>query len=148
MANTEQNADTGAKVIHIGQNTRSEIVSKSLSKGGGISTYRGLVDILPTAHGAISRVQCDALMLDSISKSNTIPVMRVRTPDATVAHEASAGRLSEDACFFLQSRGLGEDGAKTLIVNGFLNPIVRELPLEYATEMNILIRMEMEGSIG
>ncbi len=147
VANAGQHTDTGAKVIHIGRDTRSRVLSKSLSKAGGISLYRGLLDIKPTAENAVSEVQCDGLLLDDISQNNAYPDIRVQNATATVAHEATAGRLSEEILFYLQSRGLSELQARTMIVNGFLSPIVSELPLEYAAEMNILIAMEMEESV-
>ncbi|MCH2188264.1 Fe-S cluster assembly protein SufB [Candidatus Gracilibacteria bacterium] len=145
FANTGQNQDTGAKVIHIGKNTSSNILSKSLSKGGGISTYRGLVDIKPGATGSVSKIDCDALLLDSDSASDTIPDIRVGNADSIVGHEASAGKVDEAHIFYLTSRGIPEDQAKAMIVNGFLSPIMKELPLEYASEMNVLVSMEMEG---
>ena len=113
-----------------------------------MSVYRGLLDISATAERSVATVACDALILDTLSRSDTFPDIRVRCETATVAHEASAGRIDEDTLFYLQSRGISESEARTLIVNGFLSPIVRELPLEYAAEMNILISMEMEGSVG
>lgn len=148
FANAGQNQDTGAKVIHIGKNTASTIISKSISKAGGKNTYRGLVDIKPCAVGSVSKIDCDGLILDGISTSDTIPDIRVWNTSSIVAHEASAGKINEDDLFYLESRGISEDQAKGMIVNGFINPIVKELPLEYASELNILISMEMEGSIG
>jgi Fe-S cluster assembly protein SufB len=145
FANSGQETDTGAKVIHIGKNTSSEVISKSLSKNGGISIYRGLIDIKKSATGAVSKVDCDGLILDAISRSDTIPDIRVATDDALVAHEASVGKISEEELFYLMSRGIPEDAAKTLIVRGFVSPLMKELPLEYAAEMNVLIAMEMEG---
>ena len=145
FANAGQQTDTGAKVIHIGQNTSSEVISKSLSKNGGVSIYRGLIDIKKSAVGAVSKVDCDGLILDSISRSDTIPDIRVATDDALVAHEASVGKIGEEELFYLMSRGIPEDEAKTLIVRGFVSPLMKELPLEYAAEMNVLIAMEMEG---
>ena len=145
FANAGQKTDTGAKVIHIGKNTSSEVVSKSLSKNGGISIYRGLIDIKKSATGAVSKVDCDGLILDSISRSDTIPDIRVATDDALIAHEASVGKISEEELFYLMSRGIPENEAKTLIVRGFVSPLMKELPLEYAAEMNVLIAMEMEG---
>lgn len=145
FANAGQNTDTGAKVIHIGKNTSSEVVSKSLSKNGWISVYRGLLDIKKSATGAVAKIDCDGLLLDSLSRSDTIPDIRVATDDALVAHEASVGKINEDVLFYLQSHGIPEDEAKTLIVRGFVSPLMKELPLEYAAEMNILIGMEMEG---
>lgn len=148
FANTGQNQDTGAKVIHIGKNTSSSIVSKSISKGGGLSTYRWLIDIKAGATGSVTHIECDALLLDDQSGSDTIPDIRCGNTESIVAHEASAGKINEDDLFYLQSRGIGEEEAAAMIVNGFISPIVKELPLEYASEMNVLISMEMEGSIG
>ncbi len=145
FANAGQVADTGAKIIHIGERTTSEVISKSLSKAGGVSHYRGLVDIKPSAKGAVSQVTCDGLLLDGISRSDTIPDIRVGTPDSLVAQEASVGKISEETLAYLKSRGLEESAARQMIVNGFLAPIVSELPLEYAVEMNILIGMELEN---
>ena len=147
FANTGQNTDTGAKVIHIGKNTSSEVASKSLSKGGGINTYRWLIDIKKSALGAVSNVDCDGLILDAFSRSDTIPDIRVATPDAVVAHEASVGKINEDTLFYLMSRGMTEEEARTMIVRGFVSPLMKELPLEYAAEMNVLIAMEMEGGL-
>ncbi len=121
------------------------MVSKSLSKNGGISIYRGLINIKKSATGAVSKVDCDGLILDSISRSDTIPDIRVATDDALIAHEASVGKISEEELFYLMSRGIPENEAKTLIVRGFVSPLMKELPLEYAAEMNVLIAMEMEG---
>ena len=148
FANAGQNQDTGAKVIHIGKNTSSSIVSKSISKAWGLSTYRWLVDIKAGATWAVSKIECDALLLDNISGSDTIPDIRVDNTESIVAHEASAGKINEDDLFYLQSRGISEEEAAAMIVNWFISPIVKELPLEYASEMNVLISMEMEGSIG
>lgn len=148
FANEGQNQDTWAKVIHIWKNTSSNIVSKSISKAGWISTYRGLVDIKPGATGSVSKIECDALLLDNKSVSDTIPDIRVWNADSIVAHEASAGKINEADLFYLQSRGISEEEAQGMIVNGFLSPIMKELPLEYASEMNVLISMEFEGSIG
>jgi Fe-S cluster assembly protein SufB len=145
VASAGQNADTGAKVIHLGADTSSEVVSKSISKSGGISTYRGLVRIAPSALRAVAKVDCDGLVLDELSVSNAIPDIRADAADSTVAHEASAGKISEESLFYLQSRGLSETDAKTMVVNGFLAPVMRELPLEYAAELNILVSMEIEG---
>ena len=145
FANAGQQTDTGAKVIHIGKNTSSEVISKSLSKNGGSSIYRGLIDIKKSATGAVSKIDCDGLILDAISRSDTIPDIRVATDDALIAHEASVGKISPEELFYLMSRGIPEDEAKTLIVRGFVSPLMKELPLEYAAEMNVLIAMEMEG---
>lgn len=148
FANDGQVHDTGAKIIHAAPNGRSNIVMKSLSKGGGHSIYRGLLKVMPHATNCISRVECDALILDDESISDTIPVMEIENNDVTIAHEATAGKLNDADIFYLMSRGLGEEEAKTMIVNGFLEPIVKELPLEYAVELNRLIELEMEGSVG
>lgn len=145
LASTGQNQDTGAKVIHIGKNTTSNIITKSISKWGWINTYRWLVDIKKTATWSVSKIDCDALLIDSDSNSYTIPIIKTDNPDSTVAHEASAGRINPDFLFYLQSRWISEDEAKVMIVNGFISPVVKELPLEYASEMNVLIGMEMEG---
>ncbi len=145
FANAGQVADTGAKVVHIGEGTSSNILMKSLSKGWGNSTYRWLIDIKPTALHSTSKIDCDALLLDEFSISDTIPDIRVGNTESVVAHEATAGKINEEDVFYLASRGMNEEGAKKMIVNGFISPIIRELPLEYAAEMNILIGMEMEG---
>ncbi len=144
FANKGQQQDTGAKVIHIGKHTKSNVVMKSLSKSGGRSIYRGMVHINKSAQDAISSVKCDALMLDDISFSDTIPDIVVKNDDVSVAHEASAGKINEEDLFYLTSRGLKEDEAMGIMVNGFVSDIVKELPLEYAVEMNKLIEMEME----
>lgn len=144
FANAGQNTDTGAKVIHIGKNTKSEIVSKSLSKGGGINTYRGLLDIKKSAIGAVSKIDCDGMILDEKSRSDTIPDIRVNNDSSMVAHEASVGSINEETLFYLMSHGMEEDEARTMIVRGFISPLTKELPLEYAAELNTLIAMEME----
>lgn len=143
-----QNQDTGAKVIISGKNCRAGVVSKSLSKDGGVSTYRGLVKIGKSAENAVVNVECDALMLDERSISDTVPQIEVGNPTASVTHEASAGKVSEEVLLYFQSRGLDEDAAKGIVVNGFLDEVVRTLPLEFAAELNRLIELEMEGSVG
>src|SRR3989344_3611655 len=148
FANKEQWQDTGAKVFHLAPHTSSKVTSKSVSKAGGVAVYRGLLRIAPNAHDSTANVQCDALLLDDISRTDTIPDIQVRNNDVTIAHEATVGKLSEETLFYLQSRGIPEDEARAMIVNGFIEPIVRLLPLEYAIEMNRLIELEMEGSIG
>lgn len=148
FANEGQWQDTGAKVLHMAPHTSSNVVSKSVSKGGGVSVYRGLLSIAPNAHDCTASVECDALLLDERSRTDTIPDIRIRNNDVTVAHEATVGKLSDDDLFYLMSRGLPEEQAKAMIVNGFIEPIVRLLPLEYAVEMNRLIELEMEGSVG
>lgn len=147
LASDGQNQDTGAKVIHIGKNTSSNILSKSISKWNGISTYRWLVDIKPSALNSTVNVECDGLLIDEDSVSNAVPDIRVGNAESVVAHEASAGKISEEELFYLQSKGIGEEEAMGMIVNGFVSPIMKELPLEYASEMNVLISMEMEGGI-
>lgn len=148
FANCGQIQDTGAKVIHAAPRTGSKIVMKSLSKGGGHAVYRGLTRILPQAKDSIASVNCDALILDEHSISDTFPDIQVENDDASVAHEAIAGKLNDDDIFYLCSRGLKHAEAESLIVNGFIQPIVKELPLEYAVELNRLIELEMEGSVG
>ncbi len=141
-----QNLDTGARMVHIGKNTSSYINSKSISKDGGISTYRSSIEIQKTAKKAKASVDCASLMLDDISRSDTIPAMDVRTADADVGHEAKIGRISDEAVFYLMSRGISESEARAMIVSGFADPVSKELPLEYAAEMNNLIKLEMEGN--
>lgn len=147
FANTEQIQDTGAKVYHIGENTSSRVIMKSLSKGGGKSIYRGNLNIAKSANSSIAQVECDALILDDISVSDTLPNINSQNESATINHEARVGRLNDDDIFYLNSRGLSTEQAEAMIVNGFINPIVKELPLEYAVEMNRLIEMEMENSV-
>lgn len=148
FANAAQIQDTGAKVIHIGKDSSSTVLTKSISKGGGKNVYRGLLQVNKGATNAKSQVRCDSLLLDDQSVSDTYPTMRINEDDVSIGHEASTGRISEDQLFYLQSRGLNEDEALAMIVNGFIDPIVKELPLEYAVEMNRLIEMEMEKAIG
>ncbi len=143
-----QHQDAGAKVIHAAPDTTSTINAKSLSKDGGRSTYRGLVQVLPGAIGAKSRVVCDALLLDDISRSDTYPTMDIRESDSAIAHEATVTKISEEQLFYLMSRGFSEQEASALIVNGFIDPIIKVLPMEYALEMNRLMEMEMENSVG
>ncbi|MBR6146815.1 MAG: Fe-S cluster assembly protein SufB [Lachnospiraceae bacterium] len=148
FAGSGQNLDTGAKVIHLAPDTSSYINTKSISKGGGVCTFRSLVKIDKNAKGSKTAVSCESLMLDSKSRSDTIPAMDIRTPYADVGHEAQIGKISDEAVFYLMSRGLSEEDAKALIVRGFADNVSKELPLEYAIEMNNLIRLEMKGSIG
>ena len=147
-AGPNQVQDAGAKIFHLASNTTSKIVSKSVSSGGGNSTYRGLIQVSKNAKNARTRIECDALILDEKSISNTFPTMKINNNTAIVEHEASAGKISEEKMFYLQSRGLSEEEAMTLVVSGFIEPIVKELPLEYALELNRLIELEMEGSVG
>ena len=148
FAGAGQNLDTGAKVVHIGKNTSSFMNTRSNSKSGGISTFRSSVVVEKSAKKAKSSVSCQSLMLDSESRSDTIPAMDIRTKDAAVGHEAKIGSISSDAIFYLMSRGMTEEDARALIVSGFADNVSKELPLEYAVEMNNLIRLEMKGSIG
>lgn len=146
FAGEGQNLDTGAKMIHIGKNTSSYMNSKSISKSGGISTFRSSVEVRKSARGSKSSVDCSTLMLDNISRSDTIPVMKVETDDADIGHEAKIGRISDEAVFYIMSRGISEEEARAIIVSGFADDISKELPLEYAVEMNNLIKLEMEGN--
>ena len=148
FAGAGQNLDTGAKVTHIGRNTSSYMNTRSISKSGGISTFRSSVVVAKTAKGAKSSVSCQSLMLDSESRSDTVPAMDIRTRDAFVGHEAKIGSISNDAIFYLMSRGMSEEDARAMIVSGFADNVSKELPVEYAVEMNNLIRLEMKGSIG
>jgi len=148
FAGRGQHQDAGGKIVHASPHTSSLITSKSISKDGGRSTYRGLIKVAKGARGAKSKVVCDALILDQDSRSDTYPVMEIDEADVSIAHEASVSRLEEEQLFYLMSRGLSEVEASTMIVNGFLDPLVRELPMEYAVEMNRLIAFQMEGSVG
>lgn len=143
-----QEQDTGGKMIHLASNTTSVITSKSVSKDGGISTYRGMVKVAPGLHGIRSKVECDALILDEASKSNTYPTMDIKSDDVMIEHEAKVSKISEEELFYLQCRGLDEETAAKMIVAGFIDPLVKELPMEYAVEINRLIDLEMEGSVG
>ncbi|MBD2101856.1 Fe-S cluster assembly protein SufB [Leptolyngbya sp. FACHB-261] len=148
-ASEDQHQDTGAKMVHVAPNTTSRIVSKSISRGSQSRTsYRGLVKVTPEATNARSTVQCDALLLDSESRSDTYPYMEIDNVTANIGHEASVSKISEEKLFYLTSRGLTEEEAMRMVVAGFIEPITRELPMEYAVEMNRLIELEMEGSIG
>ena len=148
FAGKGQNLDTGFKVIHNAPNTSSVVDAKSISKNGGICTYRSLVRINENARNSKCSVSCESLMLDNISKSDTIPVNDVRTDEVQFSHEAKIGKISDKAIFYLMSRGLSEEDAKAMIVRGFAYPISKELPIEYAVEMNNLINLELEGAIG
>ncbi|MDX9779028.1 MAG: Fe-S cluster assembly protein SufB [Patescibacteria group bacterium] len=148
FANEGQIQDTGAKVIHVAKNTGSNIIMKSISKNGGKALYRGLVEVKPGATNAAISVKCDALLLDAISSSDTVPVMKIHDASAAIAHEASAGKINAEDLFYLRSRGLKEEEAAAMIVNGFIEPITKELPLEYSVEMNRMVELEMEGSVG
>ena len=148
FAGAGQNLDTGAKVVHVGKNTSSYMNTRSISKSGGISTFRSSVVVEKSAKHAKSAVSSQSLMLDSESRSDTIPAMDIRTRDAAIGHEAKIGSISNDAVFYLMSRGMSEEDARALIVSGFADNVSKELPVEYAVEMNNLIRLEMKGSIG
>jgi len=143
-----QHQDNGAKMIHLAPETSSLIVSKSVSRDGGRASYRGLVKIAKGAVGAKAKIECDALILDEKSRADTYPVNIVREKDSWVEHEASVSRLSEEKVFYLMSRGMSREAAEAMMVNGFLEPIIKEIPLEYAAEMNRLVSLEMEGSVG
>ena len=148
FAGAGQNLDTGAKVVHVGKNTSSYMNTRSISKSGGISTFRSSVVVEKGAKGAKSAVSCQSLMLDSESRSDTIPAMDIRTKDAAIGHEAKIGAISNEAVFYLMSRGMSEEDARAMIVSGFADNVSKELPVEYAVEMNNLIRLEMKGIIG
>jgi len=143
-----QHQDAGAKLVHAAPNTTGQIVSKSISKNGGRSSYRGLVRVEPGAHNSKNSVVCDALILDPESRSDTYPYIEILEQDVQIGHEASVSRIGEEQMFYLLSRGLTEQEASTMIVNGFIEPLVKELPMEYAIEMNRLIQLQMEGSVG
>ncbi len=143
-----QEQDTGAKMVHAASNTSSVVTSKSISKDGGVSTYRGQVKVDPGLRSVRSHVVCDALILDAESTSNTYPYMDINAEDVSIEHEARVSRISEQQLYYLMSRGLSEEEASMMIVNGFLDPLVKQLPMEYAVELNRLIELEMEGSVG
>ncbi len=148
VAGKDQHQDTGAKAIHLASDTTSRIVSKSVSKDGGRTSYRGQVRVAPGATGVTASVRCDALMLDDISRSDTYPYIDIQEDDTTMTHEATVGKVSTDQVFYLMSRGLTENEATNLIVQGFLEVFTKELPMEYAIEFNRLVKLEMEGSLG
>ncbi len=148
FAGKNQEQDTGGKMVHKASNTTSVITSKSISKDGGISTYRGLVKVRRGLENVKSHVVCDALILDETSVSKTVPYMEIESEDVSMEHEASVSRISEEQLFYLMARGLSEEEASMMIVNGFLDPLVKQLPMEYAVELNRLIELEMEGSVG
>lgn len=148
FAGKGQNLDTGAKVVHCAPETSSYMNTRSISKDGGISTFRSSVVVNKEAENSKSSVSCQSLMLDDVSRSDTVPAMDIRTKNADVGHEAKIGRISDEAVFYLMSRGISEEDARAMIVSGFADDVSKELPLEYAVEMNNLIRLEMKGSIG
>ncbi len=148
FAKDGQHQDAGAKIVHVAPNTTSQIVSKSISKGKGRSSYRGLCKVYKGAVGAKATVECDALLLDENSQTDTYPYIEIEEENSSVGHEASVSKISEEKLFYLTSRGIKEDEARAMIVRGFIEPISRELPMEYAVELNRLIELEMEGSVG
>ncbi len=148
FAGEGQHQDTGSKMVHAAPHTSSSIISKSVSRGGGRTSYRGLVQVDPGSHHSACSVKCDALLVDTVSRSDTYPYVDVRTDDVSMAHEATVSKVSDDQLFYLMSRGMGEDEAMAMIVRGFVEPIARELPMEYALELNRLIELQMEGAVG
>src|SRR5712671_562231 len=148
FAGEGQHQDTGAKMLHLAPHTSSNIVSKSVARGGGRASYRGLVQVNKGAYGSRSTVKCDALLVDTISRSDTYPYVDIREDDVTMGHEATVSKVSEDQLFYLMSRGMTEDEAMAMVVRGFVEPIAKELPMEYALELNRLIELQMEGAVG
>ncbi|MBW8805899.1 MAG: Fe-S cluster assembly protein SufB [Catenulisporales bacterium] len=148
FAGEGQHQDAGAKMVHAAPHTSSTIISKSVARGGGRTSYRGLVQVQEGAHHSRSTVKCDALLVDTISRSDTYPYVDVREDDVSMGHEATVSKVSEDQLFYLMSRGMTEDEAMAMIVRGFVEPIARELPMEYALELNRLIELQMEGAVG
>jgi Fe-S cluster assembly protein SufB len=148
FAGTGQTQDAGGKMIHLAPNTSSRITSKSISRGGGRSSYRGLVKVVKGARNARSRVVCDALLLDPESRSDTYPTIDVAEENVTIGHEASVSKIGDEQLFYLKSRGLNEEEATSMVVSGFIEPLVKELPMEYAVEMNRLVQLQMTGSVG
>jgi Fe-S cluster assembly protein SufB len=148
FASKGQHQDTGGKVIHVAPNTSSKITSKSISKSDGRASYRGLLKVYEQAENSRSNVVCDALLLDDRSRSDTYPYIEIDAQDVNIGHEASVSKVGEEQLFYLMSRGLSEEEAASMVVSGFIEPLVKELPMEYAIEMNRLIQLQMEGSIG
>jgi Fe-S cluster assembly protein SufB len=148
FSGSDQHQDAGAKIVHAAPNTTSTITSKSISKDGGRTSYRGLLKVHKGAHGCKSNVRCDALLLDEKSRSDTYPTMEIDEEDVSIGHEATVSKIGEEQLFYLQSRGLSEQDATMMIVNGFFEPFTKELPMEYAVELNRLLELEMEGSVG
>jgi Fe-S cluster assembly protein SufB len=143
-----QHQDAGGKMIHFAPNTSSKVTSKSISKGTGRSSYRGLLKVHKGAINSRSNVVCDALLLNPESRSDTYPYIEIDEQDVSIGHEASVSKVGEEQLFYLKSRGLSEEEATTMVVSGFIEPLVKELPMEYAVEMNRLIQLQMEGSVG
>jgi len=148
FAGRGQHQDAGGKAIHVAPHTTSLITSKSISKDGGRSSYRGMLKVYPGAKDVKATVRCDALLLDAASRSDTYPVMEIDEEQVSIGHEATVSRVGDEQLFYLQSRGIGEAEATKMIVNGFVEPIVKELPMEYAVELNRLIELQMEGAVG
>jgi Fe-S cluster assembly protein SufB len=148
FAGKGQHQDAGGKCVHVGADTTSVITSKSISKDGGRAGYRGLLQVAKGAKRAKSKVVCDALILDEHSRSDTYPYMKIEEDEVDIGHEATVSKIGEEQLFYLMSRGLSESEASAMIVSGFVEPITKELPLEYAVEMNRLIQLQMEGSVG
>jgi Fe-S cluster assembly protein SufB len=148
FAGPGQHQDAGSKMVHFAPNTSSKVTSKSISKGGGRASYRGLLKVYKGAHGVRSNVVCDALLLDPKSRTDTYPIIEIDEDDISIGHEASVSKVGEEQLFYLMSRGLSAEEATTMVVSGFIEPLVKELPMEYAVEMNRLIELQMEGSIG
>jgi Fe-S cluster assembly protein SufB len=148
LANHYQQADTGTKMIHIGRNTRSTIVSKGISAGKGQNTYRGLVKILPSAEGARNYTQCDSLLMGDRCGAHTFPYMEIRNPTAVVEHEATTSKIADDQLFYCRSRGISEEDAVNMIVNGFCKAVFKELPMEFAVEAQNLLSVSLEGAVG
>ncbi len=148
LTKARQQADTGTKMTHIGKNTTSRIISKGISAGHGQNTYRGLVKVLPGAEGARNFTQCDSLLIGERAGAHTVPYIEVANPSASVEHEASTTKVSEEQLFFCQQRGLSREDAQSLIINGFVREVVRRLPLEFAVEADRLLAMNLEGTVG
>jgi Fe-S cluster assembly protein SufB len=148
FAGEGQHQDAGAKMVHAAPHTSSSIISKSVARGGGRTSYRGLIQVHDGAHHSASIVKCDALLVDQVSRSDTYPYVDVREDDVSMAHEATVSKVSDDQLFYLMSRGMEEDEAMAMIVRGFVEPIAKELPMEYALELNRLIELQMEGAVG
>ena len=148
FAGAGQHQDAGSKMIHFAPGTTSKVISKSISKSGGRSSFRGLLKVYKGARNSRSNVVCDALLLDPESRSDTYPTIEIDEDDVSIGHEASVSKVGDEQLFYLMSRGLTEEEATTMVVSGFIEPLVKELPMEYAVEMNRLIQLQMEGSIG
>jgi Fe-S cluster assembly protein SufB len=148
FAGPHQHQDAGGKVIHFAPHTSSKITSKSISRGGGRASYRGMLKVYHGAYDVKSNVVCDALLLDPQSRSDTYPSIEIDEQDVTIGHEATVSKVGEEQLFYLMSRGLTQEEATTMVVSGFIEPLVKELPMEYAVEMNRLIQLQMAGSVG